>query len=476
MRRRYVSSDPDLPDHDLILEMSGGLSGLACHVRHYVHCGMNLVIAGQLDDGVSPIANATSIAREVATVVAPSGQEFTMIAYAPRTPLSVEPHFHEVTFEVGGRLKRPSAEMFEGDEAALSRFRPLDLSAVEAMVGRPVLVFPYGFYTRTLAEATNGQPAKRLLDLLIEVGLACPTHGPSPYGEYCGADPRCEQERNRRVRMWRTPYEPRRRSTDGVYMGSRTDRWARVEFALDGSRQQISVFGLAGPAVAWGYGGAGPQECATSILADYLGFLPRPELSARFETEVIANLPVDACTLPVSELNTWFDHANPAWKRGLVVVAGPASLDWPAGTANGIATWITQGLLDAEFDVYEPGRNGESPPWKKTDHSLHGMLHASLLSALDQGSMLVVPYDGEAILQDVESAAALRYALEHPDVPAVIAYDRAEASDFARHEEFGVNAARVGTGLPRDVGAVVAAVNRARAAYECLQAAAAVPS
>jgi hypothetical protein len=36
------------------------------------------------------------------------------------------------------------------------------------------------------------------------------------------------------------------------------------------------------------------------------------------------------------------------------------------------------------------------------------MLHASLLSALDQGSMLVVPYDGEAILQDVESAAALR--------------------------------------------------------------------
>jgi hypothetical protein len=44
----------------------------------------------------------------------------------------------------------------------------------------------------------------------------------------------------------------------------------------------------------------------------------------RFKTEVIANLPVDAFTLPVPELNVWFDRTNPAWKRGLVVVAGPA--------------------------------------------------------------------------------------------------------------------------------------------------------
>jgi hypothetical protein len=68
--------------------------------------------------------------------------------------------------------------------------------------------------------------------------------------------------------MWRTPYEPRRRSTDGAYTGISTDCRAWVEFALDESRQAVPVFDLAGPEVAWGYGGAGPQECATSILAD----------------------------------------------------------------------------------------------------------------------------------------------------------------------------------------------------------------
>ncbi|MGH2912537.1 MAG: hypothetical protein ACRDJ3_08700 [Solirubrobacteraceae bacterium] len=61
-------------------------------------------------------------------------------------------------------------------------------------------------------------------------------------------------------------------------------------------------------------------------------------------------------------------------------------------------------------------------------------------------------------------------ALEHPDVPAVIAYNRAEASGFVRHEKFGVQIAKVGDGLPRDVSAVVAAVDRSCAAYECLQA------
>jgi hypothetical protein len=36
------------PDHDLILELSSMLTGLHCHVRHYVHEGAHLVIAGQL--------------------------------------------------------------------------------------------------------------------------------------------------------------------------------------------------------------------------------------------------------------------------------------------------------------------------------------------------------------------------------------------------------------------------------------------
>ncbi len=52
-------------------------------------------------------------------------------------------------------------------------------------------------------------------------------------------------------------------------------------------------------------------------------------------------------------------------------------------------------------------------------------------------------------MQRVEAAVALQYTLEHPDVPAVIAYDRAEASDFARHEKFGVQIAKVGDGLPQ---------------------------
>jgi|HubBroStandDraft_2_1064218.scaffolds.fasta_scaffold222193_2 hypothetical protein len=56
---------------------------------------------------------------------------------------------------------------------------------------------------------------------------------------------------------------------------------------------------------------------------------------------------------------------------------------WPAGIANGMAAWIAQGLLEAGFDVDEPGCNAVVPPWKRADHRLHGMLHASLLSAVD---------------------------------------------------------------------------------------------
>jgi hypothetical protein len=137
-----------------------------------------------------------------------------------------------------------------------------------------------------------------------------------------------------------------------------------------------------------------------------------------------------------------------------------------------MAAWIAQGLLDAGFDVYEPGRNGEAPRSRRTDHRLHGMLHASLLSALDRCSLLVIPYDGEAVMQGVECVTALRYALEHPDVAAVLAYDRAEANDFVSHETHGVAVVRVGGGMPRDVGAVVSAVDGACAAYECLHVAA----
>jgi transposase len=106
MRRRYVRSDSDLPDHDLILELSGALSGLSCHVRHYVHEGAHLVIAGRLDGGVSPVVNAASVAREVAEVVVPPGQEFAMVAYAPQPPPSGKPHFHDARLRQGERHRR----------------------------------------------------------------------------------------------------------------------------------------------------------------------------------------------------------------------------------------------------------------------------------------------------------------------------------------------------------------------------------
>jgi hypothetical protein len=64
--RRYVRSDSDQPDHDLILELSGPPSSLACHARHYVHNDVHVVIVGQLNGGLCPIASAASVAREVA--------------------------------------------------------------------------------------------------------------------------------------------------------------------------------------------------------------------------------------------------------------------------------------------------------------------------------------------------------------------------------------------------------------------------
>src|SRR6185312_16955560 len=103
---------------------------------------------GQLNGGLCPIASAASVAREVTETVVPPGGEFTMIAYTPRSPLSSEHHFREVTFELDGCRRRPSLKVFGSPKVALACFSPLDLAAVEALTGRPVLMFPYGFYTR----------------------------------------------------------------------------------------------------------------------------------------------------------------------------------------------------------------------------------------------------------------------------------------------------------------------------------------
>lgn len=83
--------------------------------------------------------------------------------------------------------------------------------------------------------------------------------------------------------------------------------------------------------------------------------------------------------------------------------------------------------------------------------------------------MIIIPHDGEALAPSVEAAAGLRYALEHPEAAALIAHDRADLSEFTQVMRFGLKAVPVGDGIPRDVSAVLEAVDRACAAYECLR-------
>jgi hypothetical protein len=466
MARRYVRDDADLPDHDFILH----LSGLSCHVRHFERGGDHVVIVGEFAGGASPVLLAEPIARELlAQPLAPPGHDLTMIGYAPQPPLSGKPHFREVTFEVDGTARRPSAAQFARPERSTACFRPLDLDAVEALVGRPVFTFPYGFYTRELAEAMNGQPAKRLLELLTEAGLACPEHGPSPHGEYCGVDPGCDALRNRRMRRWRAPYVPRRRASGGAYVGTDSGRRSRVVFDDEWGHSTVPVLGFDAPEMGWGYGGAGAWEAATSILADYLGFLPWPALAARFKDEVIAKLPGEGFVLAGEAFDAWHDEAAATLRRGLVVVAGPSSLTWSTGAVNPLAVAIGLALNEAGFDVYEQGTNAEASYSRRSDHRLHGMLHESLLRALDCCSMLVVPHDGHALVPAAECSAALTYAFAHPDVPCLVAHQHADAELLADYARFGFDAAPVHGVLPHEVAGVVDAVDRACAAYECLR-------
>jgi hypothetical protein len=270
MPHGYVRDASHLPDHDLVLRLPGSPI-LAFHVRHYLDRERHVVIAGELAGGPSPIVFATPLAKEIAETVVPPGCEFTMIAYGPQHPLSSKPHFREVTFELDGSTMPPSCAVFAGTKVSLPCFRDLDSAVVESMVGRPVLTFPYGLYTEALAEGMNGQPAKRMLELLIEMGLACAQHGPSPFGEYCSVDPTCDEVLNQRARIWRKPYKPRRRLADGAYIGISTDGWDRIEFDEEGVRRRVPIFGMDSAGVAWGYGGAGPWEAATSILPDGRG-------------------------------------------------------------------------------------------------------------------------------------------------------------------------------------------------------------
>lgn len=56
---------------DLILELPDLPNSLACHVRHYVHNDLHVVVVGQLRGGLCPIASAASVASEVTETVIP---------------------------------------------------------------------------------------------------------------------------------------------------------------------------------------------------------------------------------------------------------------------------------------------------------------------------------------------------------------------------------------------------------------------
>ncbi len=317
-----------------------------------------------------------------------------MIAYTPRSPLSGEPPFREVTFELDGCRLRPSSKVFESPMVGLACFSPVDLAAVEALTGRPVLMFPYGFYTRALAEAASGQPAKRLLELLIETGLACPTHGPSPYGEYCGFDPSCEEEPNRRARMWRARFAPRRRSTDGVYVGVSTDRSARVELA-PGKRPPADP--SLWPSRAGSGLGLRRVRCRgwRDVHPGRLSRVPAATATPRAVRErgrfefgrrrihsphLRARRVVRGCK---SSTAARVGRSGRAGRERLA--RGHRKRNGSLDRKRAAGSWV---------DVYEPRCNAVVPPWKRADHRLHGMLHASLLSALDCCSMLVIPHDG----------------------------------------------------------------------------------
>ncbi|MEA2385928.1 MAG: hypothetical protein QOJ22_102 [Thermoleophilaceae bacterium] len=466
---RFVRSESDLPDKDFLMWVPREQAGAAaCHIRYYVSGERHVVIAGYLDDGLTWAGSAESVARQLVATLVPPDEEFVFIEYEPQRPWTLRADFHEVTFETNGDAKRPSAAVLGTRAIPFPCFRELDRDAVEMLAGRPVLTFPLGAYTRALADASAAQPAARLFDLMVEQELCCPMHGLSSHGEYCGVDIRCYAELHRRSRKWRGPVRPKRRGCDGAYIGDRYGEWPRIELLLEGEyRQELPTFGSAAGGVAWGYGGSGAEEGATTILADYLGFLPRPELRGRFLQQVVKQLPRRGFALPVSELDAWYDRANPAWRRGLVVIAGPGDGGWTAGKGLGLAEAVGRELLARGFDVYEPGRNGELGGWKRNDHRLAGMVQASLLSALDASSMVVIPYDRDAVVLAAQSATALAYTARDAEVPVVVAHVGLEQQRLEQFRWLGYGLAGIDMHGPvPDVTRVIEAVDETRAAYE----------
>ena len=127
-RRRYVRSDA------ICQITTSSWSRRTCQIASRAtrvtthHNDLHVVVVGQLKGGLCPIANAASVASEVAETVIPPGGEFTMIAYTPTSPLSGEPRFREVTFELDRCRLRPSSKVFESPKVAAEYFSPPSIS------------------------------------------------------------------------------------------------------------------------------------------------------------------------------------------------------------------------------------------------------------------------------------------------------------------------------------------------------------
>jgi hypothetical protein len=430
MRPRFVREPSDLPDHDLMLPIEPDRPHSAvCHVRHFVNRGRHVVVAGSLDDeAASATINAIEVAREAASFVA-RGEPFRLIAYQPVHARSGQPEFHDVSFELGERrLAAHDLAALDGRRIPLPSFRAIDHRTVERIVGRPVLRYPYGAYTRAIAEAMVGQPAVRMQDLLDELHLGCPAHGRSAGGEYCSQhQPVCYSALHQARRRWCTPFRPRRQGRGGAYLGERAmQAKSRIWFEPEPGwgRTAVPVFRLFDEGVAWD--GSNCLEAAIAVLADFLGFLPGRELRSRFGEDIVSKLRGDF-VLTVEQVEAWYATAHAEHERGLVVVAGPDSTrDSTSGGAWSIAFSATEELLQRGFDVYDPGRNAECTAWHGDE--TRGLLHGSLLGALRTCNAIVLPLATNDWSFSVELSAAVSFAAAHGQVPVIVACDDIDAA------------------------------------------------
>lgn len=92
---------------------------------------------------------------------------------------------------------------------------------------------------------------------------------------------------------------------DRAYRGARTSQGARVfveDRAAGVTRKLKHLIYHSPTGLEWGYAGSGPSDLARSLLADFVGFDPRPEFYQAFKFAIVARLPEEGWQLEASEL------------------------------------------------------------------------------------------------------------------------------------------------------------------------------